>query len=89
MARAPDSYRYARRGRPRLAALPDAFLQELVRRGILAPSFVVSRAHDEATIALTAEAVAEALVVYARALEDGVERYLVGPSVRPAYRRFN
>jgi glutamate-1-semialdehyde 2,1-aminomutase len=75
-------------GRPS-QAFRTLFLQELVRRGILAPSFVVSRAHDEAALALTAEAVAEALQVYARALEDGVDRYLAGPAVKPVYRRFN
>jgi glutamate-1-semialdehyde 2,1-aminomutase len=76
------------KGRPS-QPLRTLFLQELVRRGILAPSFVVSHAHDEATVAFTAEAVAEALGVYRRALDDGVDRYLVGPSVKPVYRRFN
>jgi glutamate-1-semialdehyde 2,1-aminomutase len=33
--------------------------------------------------------VADALEVYRCALEDGVERYLVGQSVKPVYRRFN
>ncbi len=65
------------------------FLQELVRGGILAPSFVVSYAHDEEAVQQTVAAVADALAVYRRALDDGVERYLVGPSVKPVYRRFN
>ena len=65
------------------------FMQELVRRGILAPSFVVSYAHDEATIELTIAAVAEALAVYRKALDEGVERHLAGPSVKPVDRRFN
>ena len=65
------------------------FLQELVRRGVLAPSFVVNYAHDEATIDATVEIVAHALAVYRRALDDGVDRYLSGPSVKPVYRRFN
>jgi len=65
------------------------FMQELVRRGVLAPSFVVTYSHDDQTIDATIEVVAEALEVYAKALEDGVERYLVGPSVKPVYRRFN
>jgi glutamate-1-semialdehyde 2,1-aminomutase len=65
------------------------FMQELVRRGILAPSFVVNYSHDDATIDATIDAVGESLGVYRRALEDGVERYLTGPSVKPVYRRFN
>jgi glutamate-1-semialdehyde 2,1-aminomutase len=65
------------------------FLQELVRGGVLAPSFVVSYAHDEEAVRQTVAAVAGALAVYRRALDEGVEHYLVGPSVKPVYRRFN
>ena len=65
------------------------FLQELVRGGVLAPSFVVSYAHDEQAVRQTVAAVADALAVYRRALDEGVERYLVGPPVKPVYRRFN
>jgi glutamate-1-semialdehyde 2,1-aminomutase len=70
-------------------AFRTLFLQELVRRGVLAPSFVVSYAHDEDTIDETVDVVADALAVYARALEDGVERHLTCPPVKPVYRRFN
>jgi glutamate-1-semialdehyde 2,1-aminomutase len=65
------------------------FMQELLRRGVLAPSFVVNYSHDEKTIEQTVAAVAEALAVYRSALEDGVERYLDGPPVKPPYRRYN
>jgi len=65
------------------------FLQELVRRGVLAPSFVVSYSHRDEDIDATVDAVAEALAVYRRALDDGPDRYLVGPSVKPVFRRFN
>jgi glutamate-1-semialdehyde 2,1-aminomutase len=65
------------------------FMQELVRRGILAPSFVVNYSHDDATIDETIDAVVDALAVYRKALDDGVEHYLDGPSVKPVYRRYN
>lgn len=66
------------------------FLQELIARGVIAPSFVVSYSHRDADIDHTVEAVQGALEVYARALEEGsVKRYLVGPSVKPVFRRFN
>lgn len=65
------------------------FLQELLRRGILAPSFVVNIAHDDAIIDETVDAVDEALAVYRRALEDGVETRLEGRPVRPAMRPAN
>ncbi len=65
------------------------FLQELIRRGVIAPSFVVSAAHDDAEVDRTVEAVAGALAVYRRALEEGVERYLVGRPVKPVWRSWN
>jgi glutamate-1-semialdehyde 2,1-aminomutase len=64
------------------------FLQELIRRGVLAPSFVVSYAHSDEDIDATIEAVAEALGVYRRALEDGVERYLIGAPLKPVFRPY-
>ncbi len=64
-------------------------LQELIRGGVLAPSFVVSYAHQDQDIDRTVDAVADALAVYRRALDDGVERYLVGRPVKPVFRRFN
>jgi glutamate-1-semialdehyde 2,1-aminomutase len=62
------------------------FLQELIKRGVLAPSFVVSYSHSDRDIDLTIEAVAEALTIYRRALDEGVDRYLVGPPVKPVFR---
>lgn len=61
-------------------------LQELLSRGVLAPSFVVSAAHDEQAIGQTTDAVAELMPIYRRALEHGVERVLRGRPVRPALR---
>lgn len=65
------------------------FLQELIRGGILAPSFVVSFSHSDDVIDRTIDAVDQALEVYARALEDGVEKYLVGRPIKPVNRKYN
>jgi glutamate-1-semialdehyde 2,1-aminomutase len=67
-------------------ALRALFLQELIAGGVLAPSFMVSYSHGDGDIDRTIEVVADALRVYRRALEDGVERYLVGPPVKPVFR---
>jgi len=87
----PANLVYATRdpeGRPS-QAYRALFLQELVRRGVLAPSFVVSYSHLDRDIDETVEAVAGALAVYRRALDDGVERYLVGRPVKPVLRGLN
>lgn len=64
------------------------FMQEMIARGIIAPSFVVSWSHSEADIDRTVEAAAEALAVYRRALDEGPERYLLGRPVKPVFRRY-
>lgn len=70
-------------------AFRTLFMQEMVERGIIAPSFVVSFSHDEDDIDRTVEAAAEALRVYRRALEDGPERFLRGRPVKPVFRRYD
>jgi glutamate-1-semialdehyde 2,1-aminomutase len=64
------------------------FLQEMIGRGVIAPSFVVSAAISDEDIDRTSEAVAGALGVYRRALDDGVERYLRGRPVKPVFRPY-
>jgi len=61
-------------------------LQELIERGVLAPSFVVCAAHDPDAVRHTIDAVAGLLPAYSRALEDGADAVLRGRPVRPAVR---
>ena len=65
------------------------FMQELIKRGIIAPSFVVSFSHTDRDIQRTAEAVHEAHGVYRKALEEGIEKYLEGRPVKPVNRKYN
>lgn len=65
------------------------FMQEMIRHGVLAPSFIVSYAHGDEDIDKTIEAVAKSLRVYMRAIDEGVDRYLTGPSIKPVYRKYN
>ncbi len=69
-------------------AFRTLFLQELLQRGVLGQSFVVSAAHDAAAVTATVAACAEAAVVYRRAIDRGtVEGLLRGRPVAPALRR--
>ena len=69
-------------------AFRTLFLQELIRRGILAPSFVVSFSHTDKDIDQTVDLVDQALGVYASALEHGVHKYLIGRPVKPVNRAY-
>ena len=70
-------------------AYRSLFLQETIRRGVLMPSLVVSYAHTDDDIDRTVGAVDGALAVYARAMSDGAERYLVGRPSEIVYRKYN
>ena len=70
-------------------AFRTLFLQETMKRGLLMPSSIVSYAHSDADIDRTVEAVSEALVIYRRALDEGIGKYLDGAPVKPVFRKFN
>jgi len=65
------------------------FMQELIARGVLAPSFVVSYSHTEDDIDRTIEAVDGAAGIYARALDDGAVQRIEGRPVKPVFRSYN
>jgi glutamate-1-semialdehyde 2,1-aminomutase len=70
-------------------AFRSLFLQELIKRGVLAPSFVVSYSHSDEDIDRTIDAIDGALSVYAQAMEDGVSRYLVGRPSDVVFRKYS
>ncbi|MTI30285.1 glutamate-1-semialdehyde 2,1-aminomutase [Xanthovirga aplysinae] len=70
-------------------AFRTLLLQELIKRGILATSLVISFSHTEKDIDITAEAFHEALFIYKKALNEGIEKFLIGRPVKPVWRAYN
>jgi glutamate-1-semialdehyde 2,1-aminomutase len=70
-------------------AFRTLFLQETLKRGLLAPSLIVSYSHSDDDVRKTVEAIHASLVVYRKALEEGVEKHLAGRPVKPVMRKFN
>jgi glutamate-1-semialdehyde 2,1-aminomutase len=64
-------------------------LQEMIARGVLMPSLVVSYAHDDAAIDATLEALDGALAVYANALNGDASKFLIGRASQSVYRAYN
>ena len=77
-----------REGRPS-QAMRTLFLQETIRRGVLMPSLVVSYSHSDEDIERTLEAIDAALAVYAKALDGGIDRFLIGAPSQPVMRSYN
>jgi glutamate-1-semialdehyde 2,1-aminomutase len=75
-------------GRPS-EAFRTLFLQETMKRGLLMPSSIVSYSHSELDIDRTVDKISEVLVIYRKALDEGVEKFLVGEPVKPVFRKYN
>jgi len=60
-----------------------------MKRGLLMPSSIVSYSHSDKDIAVTIDKLHEAMIVYKKALAEGVDKYLDGRPVAPVWRKFN
>ena len=75
-------------GKPSLA-FRTLFSQEMVSQGILMPYVALSFAHKEADLERTIDACKLAFRIYGRALEEGIEKYLKSPVIKPVFRQYN
>jgi glutamate-1-semialdehyde 2,1-aminomutase len=72
------------------AAFRTLFLQEMVAGGVLIPYIAPSLAHGPEEVERTLEAARRAFDIYGKALSTGsVAGLLVGPEVKPVFRRYN
>ena len=69
--------------------LRTLFAQEMIKNGVLSPWIALSFSHGEAELDITERAVDKALEVYRYAMEQGVERFLVGDPIKPVFRKYN
>jgi glutamate-1-semialdehyde aminotransferase len=64
-------------------------MQEMIARGVLFQGiFVPCLSHSEGDIDRFVAAFRESAAVYAKALHDGYARYLIGPPVKPVFRKY-
>lgn len=71
--------------------LKTIFLQELIKRGILFQGyFAISYSHKDREINKTLGVFDDAMLIYKKVLKSGdFEKYLLGPAVRPVFRKYN
>jgi glutamate-1-semialdehyde 2,1-aminomutase len=75
-------------GRPS-QAFRTLLMQELIQRGVLAPSLVISYSHSDADLEQTIRAFDGALSVYRDAITHGLDRHLQGRATQVVYRKYN
>jgi glutamate-1-semialdehyde 2,1-aminomutase len=67
-------------------ALRTLFAQEMVKGGVLIPYIAVSFSHKDTELDKTLSVAREALKVYSKALNDGVQPYLNSKVIKPVFR---
>ncbi len=65
------------------------FIQEQLKRKILMPSSIVSFSHSDEVISTTIEKLHEAMVIYKKAIDEGINKYLEGRPISPVWRKYN
>lgn len=87
----PCSPNYMTKDRTGNSSLPfrTLFSQEMIKNGVLMPWIAISYAHQDNELEFTMDAIRKTFKVYAKALDEGVEKYLVGPAIKPVFRTFN
>lgn len=69
--------------------LRTLFSQEMIQNGVLMPWIALSYRHGEEELAATERAIEQAFKAYRLALDEGVEKYLKGPAIKPVFRKHN
>lgn len=69
--------------------LRTLFSQEMINQGVLIPWIAMSWSHKKQEIEMALEATHASLKVYKNALEFGITNFLIGPSIKPVFRKYN
>lgn len=66
------------------------FMQEMIKRGVLYQGILSPcYSHTKEDIDFMLAAFDESCEVFAKALEDGYEKHLIGPAIKPVFRKYN
>lgn len=69
--------------------LRTLFHQELIKRGVLFQGvFCPHYSHTESQVDYVLQAMADSIPVFKKGLEEGYEKYLVGPAIKPVFRKY-
>lgn len=70
-------------------ALRTLFAQEMIKNNVIMPYIAISFAHQEEELKKTLDAVENSLIVYKKAIDEGIEAYLHSPIIKPVFRKYN
>ena len=64
-------------------------MQEMIKNGVLMPYISISYRHTEKDLKKTLSAIEKSLIVYKQAINNGIDKYLIGSSIKPVFRKYN
>jgi glutamate-1-semialdehyde 2,1-aminomutase len=65
------------------------FSQEMVKNKVLMPYIAISYSHQDSELVKTLNAIENSLKIYKKTLNEGVNKYLHSPIIKPVFRKFN
>lgn len=69
--------------------LRTLFAQEMINNGVLMPWIALCHRHGDVELEITRGAVDLSLSVIRKAIDEGIDGFLEGPSIKPVFRKFN
>ncbi len=69
--------------------LRTLFCQEMIKNGVLIPWIALSYAHEQKELEITKKALERSFEIFKKAVDEGYEKYLIGNSIKPVFRKFN
>jgi glutamate-1-semialdehyde 2,1-aminomutase len=70
-------------------ALRTLFAQEMINNGVLMPWLALCWHHGDEELSMTEAALRASFMIYKKALEQGVDKFLEGDVIRPVFRKYN
>jgi len=61
----------------------------MIKNNILIPLIAPSFSHKEKELEKTLVAIEKTLNIYRKALEDGIDKYVKPPFIKPVFRKYN
>jgi glutamate-1-semialdehyde 2,1-aminomutase len=65
------------------------FFAGMINNNVLIPWVAISLAHTQNELDITIEAAKNTFKIYNNALNDGIEKHLHGPAIKPVFRKYN
>lgn len=69
--------------------LRTLFAQEMIKNGVLIPWIALSYSHGEEELNITKNALNNTFRIFAKAVNEGYENYLLGDIIKPVFRKYN